>query len=84
MIFENIIQIVIAGGLSSLLTFFLTLKSMRKKSEAEAMQAMQQVYDNMARHTKAQMDEMREDYKRLRNEFEQYKQKCQSCRNHNQ
>jgi hypothetical protein len=77
---QTILTFVLGGGLVSFLTAIITMKYTKKQAEANAMKAMQDVYQGLINDLRVDINDMRSERKELRSEIEKIKSEVDNNR----
>lgn len=71
---QTILTFVLGGGLLSFITAILTMKYTKKQAEANAMKAVQDVYQELIDDMRAEMKSLRADRENMRTEMTKMKE----------
>ena len=77
---QTILTFVLGGGLVSFLTAIITMKYTKKQAEANAMKAMQDVYQELITDLRVDITDMRAERKELRSEVDKVKSEVDNNR----
>lgn len=77
---QTILTFVLGGGLVSFLTAIITMKYTKKQAEANAMKAMQDVYQGLINDLRTDITDMRSERKDLRLEIDKIKSEVENNR----